>query len=74
MSTDDKAIEAEAAPDLDGWIPWHGGECPVEPNIRVEALYRDKQIHAALAHNFMWEKQPVIAEHIDIIAYRIVKQ
>ncbi len=28
-------------PDADGWIEWHGGECPVEKGVLVDVRYRD---------------------------------
>lgn len=25
----------------DGWVPWSGGECPVDPNVRVQVKFID---------------------------------
>lgn len=30
-----------AEPDADGWIEWHGGECPVEKGVLVDVRYDD---------------------------------
>ena len=56
-------------PDADGWIEWHGGECPVEKGTLVDARYRaDDPSSRELADDLRWI-------HIDmggdIIAYRI---
>lgn len=33
-------MTAEATPDPDGWVPWAGGECPVEPGKMVDVRFR----------------------------------
>ena len=36
-----EAILAAPQPSADGWIPWAGGDCPVEVGTRVDAKFRD---------------------------------
>lgn len=65
-------------PPTGGFIPWEGGECPVDAGTRVEVRFRDPEIlssgNTRVAASFDWS-------HIysggqvgasDIIAYRIV--
>lgn len=57
--------------DADGWIYWHGGECPVSNHVVVDVKFRD-QIEPVLdgdpAENFRWEH---FGNSADIIAYRL---
>lgn len=60
-------------PDPGGWIPWHGGECPVEPETMVEARLRDGfKTQQRTAHKFRWRWEHT-GESGDIIAYRVVQ-
>lgn len=55
----------------DGWIEWNGGECPVEPDLRVGVKLRDgKQWDDKTAEIFRWNH---VDNSHDIIAYRVVK-
>ncbi len=55
----------------DGWIEWGGGECPVDPETRVEVKFRDGQTGNGRAINWWWQRGGV-AQAIDIIAYRVL--
>lgn len=57
-----------------GWIDWHGGECPVDSDAIVEVRFRNQnqnhyQYNNDRAGDFEWEH---IGSNCDIIAYRIV--
>lgn len=63
----------------DGWIEWHGGECPVDSDAIVEVKYRNQnqnqnqnhyQYNNDRAGDFEWEH---IGSKCDIIAYRLHK-
>ena len=61
-----------SAPDADGWIPWGGGECPVDGNEVVEVRLREyDETPIAGADCFGWSHD---GGYDDIIAYRIVKE
>lgn len=68
------ALAASQAPtaDADGWIEWHGGECPVPEVALVEVKYRNeksyhiKGINAAGKWNWQHDDH-----NGDIIAYRL---
>lgn len=66
------------------WIEWAGGECPVEPETRVQWLIRGETpenhksmpIKGYAAEGFDW-RWPAWGEHdgsADIIAYRVVSK
>lgn len=54
-----------------GWIPWNGGECPVEVDTRVHVRYRCglKDGEDDFAYIFRW---PHNGDEYDIIAYKVV--
>lgn len=55
-----------------GWIDWHGGECPVDSDTIVEVKYRKPSplhFNNDRAGDFTWSHDGSIG---DIIAYRIV--
>ena len=64
----------------DGWIPWTGGDCPVEVGTRVDAKYRDgEKAYNVPAGYFAEDPNSGSAldwSHMkndyDIIAYRVV--
>ena len=78
-----KAEAALAAPQPadDGWIPWSGGDCPVEVGTRVDAKFRDgEKAYNVPAGDFAEDPDSRSASdwsHMeidyDIIAYRVVK-
>lgn len=51
------------------WIPWHGGECPVPAETRVEVKLCDEYIRNFGAAGFKWQHR---VGDTNIIAYRIV--
>lgn len=54
--------------DADGWIEWRGGECPVDPETRVEVMWGAQKIcSSSRAWAFNWGPSG------GIVAYRIVK-
>ena len=70
-----EAILAATQPD-DGWIPWNGGDCPVEVGTRVDVRYRDGWEGDGLSFMWRWhhatQKSSDVKE-LDIVAYRVVK-
>jgi hypothetical protein len=59
-------------PSQDGWIPWHGGECPVDPGVEVDIRLRNGEVHnGSPAGGWNWAH---IDDASDIIAYRVVEE
>ena len=62
--------------DSDGWIPWHGGKCPVQDGTLVEARLASPALTNGkalllLAERLRWRtSQPAMDD--DVIAYRVV--
>ena len=56
--------------DDEGWFDWHGGECPVPAETRVELRFRfGGENRLALASGWPWGHD----DHpYDIVAYRII--
>ena len=69
-----EAALAEPQPDADGWIPWAGGECPVDSKDWVEAKLRDGKAwiseEGQPGEEWLWDHD---GGADDIIAYRVVK-
>lgn len=59
-----------SAPDADGWIEWHGWECPVPPETIVEYKMRNRRLGKYKAKDLIWDLD---GHYDDIIAYRVVK-
>lgn len=60
----------------DGWIPWSGGPCPVEPNALIEVRLRKGRKYEGRACGFAkerWLHSLSLPEGGHIIAYRVVK-
>ena len=57
-------------PKDDGWIEWHGGECPVAPETWVEYVLRNGSRCRLSEATLRWTHNN---EPEDIIRYRIVK-
>lgn len=54
------------------WIEWEGGECPVDPDTRVDIKFNNGKTNNALTAEFwVWEHLGFDAPY-DIIAYRII--
>lgn len=72
-----EAEERRAQPPSDGWIPWEGGECPVDPDICVEVKLRSGKAWldngAEAAGSWDWTHDPNHGIE-DIIAYRLANK
>ena len=76
-----EATLAAPQPADDGWIPWNGGDCPVEVGTRVDAKFRDgEKAYNVPAGDYAEDPDSRSAadwSHMeidyDIIAYRVVK-
>jgi hypothetical protein len=55
--------------DADGWIQWHGGECPVDGDVDVEIRLSDGTEAIEMAGLLRWDET---GELYDIVAYRVV--
>jgi hypothetical protein len=55
------------------WYDWNGGECPVEPDVRVEVTLRNGEATQAYHNPTMWRWQHVerLQSH-DIIRFKII--
>ena len=71
-----EAAKAAPQPAGDGWIPWAGGECPVETKgydlfLRFrDGSERSDYVTRARGYDWKWERR---GHPADIIAYRVVK-
>jgi len=56
------------------WISWEGGECPVDPDVRVDVRLRDREYPNQRATSLRWGHWPKegTSPQFDIIAYRVV--
>jgi len=61
----------KADPTGDGWIPWHGGECPVDPETVVTVRLFSAEEYTGQARNFAWRRTN---DDADIIGYRVVSE
>lgn len=71
-TADAGAGKTASAADADGWIEWHGGECPVDSDAIVEVKYRKPSpfhFNNDRAGYFAWSHD---GNSGDIIAYRMV--
>ena len=70
-----EAALAEPQPDADGWIPWAGGECPVDKKVLVEVKLRSGSAwidqEAQMGADWLWDHD---GGPDDILAYRVVKR
>ena len=66
-----EAILAAPQPADDGWIPWAGGECPVNGRPLVEVIFRNNVRDTDKASEYSWDH--LCESGYDIIAYRVVK-
>jgi hypothetical protein len=60
--------EHRVVPDENGWLPWYGGECPVDPDTMVEVRvgYCVGKSRKAGDYNTTWGS--------NITAYRVIKE
>lgn len=55
----------------DGWIEWHGGECPVPAGTLIDLRFRDGDVlERVMSYEWRWCHEGWDA---DIVAYRISK-
>ena len=59
-------VEGQAQHDTrdDGWIEWHGGDCPVDPQTLVEVRFKNYTVRKNIGGPLPWS---------DVIKYRVVK-
>jgi hypothetical protein len=62
-----KKEHAPSAPDAEGWIEWHGGECPVDRE-RVESVRLRDGVEGDVTGWWVWNPQ---TPGKDIVAYRL---
>jgi hypothetical protein len=60
--------------DKDGWIEWHGGECPVPPDTLVEWKERGGFSHRSTRALYLYWPHHGHPLKSDVVAYRIVSQ
>ncbi len=64
--------EYRVIPDKDGWLPWYGGECPVDGTAFVDVRYKHCLVNEAdYAHIIRWKHLDIAG---DVIAYRVIKE
>lgn len=51
------------------WTEWHGGECPVDENIKVEIMLRNGYRDIDDGGSWVWQHSDSVG---DIVKYRIV--
>jgi hypothetical protein len=67
---DEPQLIQSSQPDADGWIEWHGGECPVPSTVIIELRLRDRTVYSSNCPvSWCWKHRDAAC---DIIAYRIV--
>lgn len=70
-----EAALAAPQPDANGWVPWAGGECPVDQDTWVEVTLRNGKSwigkEAQRGEEWLWDHD---GGSDDIIAYRIVTE
>ncbi len=68
-----KSGKYRVVPDENGWLPWYGGECPVDGTALVDVrLFNGKQENEiALARDYRWSHNN---NEYNIVAYRVVKK
>ena len=59
--------------DQDGFIPWNGGECPVQHNIKVDLRFRDGEQNSSKSNAgcYCWKHY---GSRSDIIAYKVYEE
>lgn len=64
--------EYRVIPDENGWLPWYGGECPINPNVMVTVKYQGGGTCTRTAGKLHWRNDSSIYTYIT--AYRIVEE
>lgn len=59
---------------VNDWIDWHGGECPVGPSTPVEVRLRmGREFDTKQPGDFHWGHDDELSPSCEIVAYRVVK-
>ena len=59
----------------DGWIGWHGGECPVDLTSFVQVKQRGLSLHSTYPASYLnWNHGEGVPKYAEIIAYRAISQ
>lgn len=66
-----EAALAAPQPDVDGWIPWAGGECPVDRYAPVAVKPEKGPLEVGRAWEFDWNIPST--DPLRIAAYQVVK-
>lgn len=68
-----RVVGAKADETPAGWRMWDGGECPVDPDARVEVKLRDGAVGLDYARSFEWSHRRIDAAPFagDIVRYRV---
>ncbi len=62
----------DSAPPLEeGWIPWAGGDMPIDGHVSIKIKRRDGGVHTCIANDCLWTHGD---EDYDIVAYFIKEQ
>ena len=69
-----EAALAEPQADADGWIPWSGGECPVNNGVWFWLRFRNGHQFGPDDEAALWRWGHNHLDEGDIVAYRIVKE
>lgn len=69
-----EATNKAPQPSADGWIPWEGGERPVEHGTKVDVRHRDGNQYQGFAGYSIALRWDHDNHPRDIIAYRVVKE
>ncbi len=67
-----KNLAYRVVPDEDGWLPWYGGECPINPNVMVAVKYQGGGTCTQTAGKLRWRNNTSIYAYVT--AYRIVEE
>lgn len=70
IELENKPNQSDGESNADGWIEWHGGECPVHPKTCTEIRLRCGMLDENIASTRRWYH---IGNDYDIIAYRVVE-
>jgi hypothetical protein len=69
-----EVLDAAATPSDDGWIEWAGGECPVDPDTKVQTQYRNGRLgfpKPARSKAIDWHHAHD-GSGWDLVAYRVI--
>ena len=68
-------INVAGKPDADGWMDWHGEECPLPIDCFCDMQFRNGDKISGYPDHFTWSQDPDLCdEEFQIIKYRIHKE